>query len=202
MPLATDILPALVFALCVAIPFGPISMMCVQRTMAFGLGCGFATGMGASTAHALFGCLAQFGAAAMAELTFTLQAPLRIAGGLVLVFMGLRTLLTRTHGGRLAEQPNLLTAYTSSLLLATTNPLTLMPYIALASANGGKAPSATEFLALPIGAMLGSAFWYFAVVLSTNAIFRTMSGSLLDWLNRIAGILLMAFGATLCARSV
>jgi small neutral amino acid transporter SnatA (MarC family) len=57
-------------------------------------------------------------------------------------------------------------------------------------------------LAMPIGVILGSASWYLVLVLSTNAILRSLRKAALDWLNRLAGILLMALGATLCARIV
>ena len=46
----SHLLPAVTLGLCVAIPFGPIGLMCVQRTLAFGIRIGVASGMGAATA--------------------------------------------------------------------------------------------------------------------------------------------------------
>jgi hypothetical protein len=36
-PFIAHLLPAVALGLCVAIPFGPIGLMCVQRTLAFGI---------------------------------------------------------------------------------------------------------------------------------------------------------------------
>ena len=53
MQLLADMLPAAMLGLLIAIPFGPIGLMCVERTLAFGVWFGVASGIGAATA-ALF----------------------------------------------------------------------------------------------------------------------------------------------------
>jgi len=53
--------------LVIAIPFGPIRLVCVQRTLALGIWFGIASGMGAAVAHALFSFLAAASAAALAQ---------------------------------------------------------------------------------------------------------------------------------------
>jgi threonine/homoserine/homoserine lactone efflux protein len=55
-PFIAHLLPAVALGLCVAIPFGPIALMCVQRTLAFGVRFGIASGMGAATAHGITCC--------------------------------------------------------------------------------------------------------------------------------------------------
>jgi threonine/homoserine/homoserine lactone efflux protein len=55
---------------------------------------------------------------------------------------------------------------------------------------------------MPIGVMLGSASWYLVLVLSTNAMFRSLQKAALDRLNRLGGVLLIILGAALCARIV
>jgi hypothetical protein len=47
MQVLTDMLPAKLYGLFIAMPFGPMSLMCVHRTMAVGLSFGLASGMGA-----------------------------------------------------------------------------------------------------------------------------------------------------------
>lgn len=101
-PFIAHLLPAVALGLCVAIPFGPIGLMCVQRTLAFGIWFGIASAMGAATAHGIFGCLAAVSGSVLTQMTLALHTPLRITGGIVLVLMGLRTILVSTgaaHGG-------------------------------------------------------------------------------------------------------
>ncbi|WP_213287897.1 hypothetical protein [Bradyrhizobium sp. sGM-13] len=78
------LLPAAALGLFVAIPFGPIGLICVQRTLAFGIWTGVASGMGAATAHGMFSCLAVVSGTVLTQITLALHTPLRITGGIVL----------------------------------------------------------------------------------------------------------------------
>jgi threonine/homoserine/homoserine lactone efflux protein len=207
-PFIAHLLPAAALGLCVAIPFGPIGLMCVQRTPAFGIWFGIASGMAAATAHGMFSCLAVVSGTVLTQMTLALHTPLRIAGGIVLILMGLRTILVSTgaaHGGTCADATcgDLLSAYTSTLLIAAANPMTILPYLGVTSAlETGKPGSWIAALAMSIGVMLGSASWYLFLVLSTNTVFRSLQKAALDRFNRLTGIFLMALGASLCARIV
>jgi threonine/homoserine/homoserine lactone efflux protein len=207
-PFIAHLLPAAALGLCVAIPFGPIGLMCVQRTLAFGIWFGIASGMGAATAHGMFSCLAVVSGTVLTQMTLALHTPLRIAGGIVLILMGLRAILVSTgaaHGETCGDATcgDLLSAYTSTLLIAAANPMTILPYLGVTSAlETGKPGSWIAALAMSIGVMLGSASWYLFLVLSTNTVFRSLQKAALDRFNRLTGIFLMALGASLCARIV
>ena len=230
-PFIAHLLPAAALGLCVAIPFGPIGLMCVQRTLASGIRFGIASGLGAATAHGIFSFLAAVSATVLAQMTLALHTPLRIAGGIVLVLMGLRTVLVSAPAAHGATSGDLFSAYTSTLLIAAANPMTILPYLGVASAMEAGKPLIMDgalatpvgalatpvgalatpvgalatpigALATPIGVMLGSASWYLVLALSTNTMFRRLQKAELDRLNGLAGILLMALGAALCARIV
>jgi threonine/homoserine/homoserine lactone efflux protein len=182
--------------------------MCVQRTLAFGIWIGVASGMGAATAHGMFSCLAVVSGTVLTQMTLALHTPLRITGGIVLILMGLRTILLSTgaaHGATYGDATcgDLLSAYTSTLLIAAANPMTILPYLGVTSAlEAGKPLIMDRALATPIGVMLGSASWYLFLALSTNTMFRSLQKAVLDWFNRLTGILLMVLGVSLCARIV
>ena len=208
MTFIAHLLPAVALGLCVAIPFGPIGLMCVQRTLAFGIRIGVASGMGAATAHGMFSCLAVVSGTVLTQMTLALHTPLRITGGIVLVLMGLRTILVSTDAARGATCGDatcgdLLSAYTSTMLIAAANPMTILPYLGITSAlETGKPLIVDRAPVTPIGVMLGSASWYLFLALSTNAMFRRLQKPVLDRLNSLAGIVLMALGASLCLRIV
>jgi threonine/homoserine/homoserine lactone efflux protein len=159
--------------------------------------------MGAATAHGIFSCLAAVGATVLAQVALALHTPLRITGGIVLVLMGLRTILVSTPPAHGATCGDLLSAYTTTLLIAAANPLTILPYLGVASAlEAGNPLIMDRALATPIGVMLGSASWYLFLALGTNTMFRSLQKAALDRFNRLTGMLLMALGASLCARIV
>jgi threonine/homoserine/homoserine lactone efflux protein len=202
-PLLADLLPAAMLGLFIAIPFGPICLMCVQRTLALGIWFGIASGMGAAVAHGLFSFLAEASAAVLAQTALTVQVPLYIAGGLALIFMGLRTCLVATRPAREAKCGDLCSAFMSTLLIAAANPMTMLPYLAIAAVpQAGNPLIMSRGFAAPIGVMLGSASWYLVLALSTNAMFQNLQKATLDRLNILAGTLLIGLGATLCARIV
>jgi len=202
-PLLADMLPAAVLGLFIAMPFGPVCLMCVQRTLALGIWFGIASAMGAAIAHGLLSFLAEASAAVLTLTALTVQVPLYIAGGLALIFMGFRTCLVPTRPAREARCGDLCSAFMSTLLIAVANPMTMLPYLAIAAMPQAANPLImSRGFAAPIGVMLGSASWYLVLALSTNAMFQNLQKATLDRLNILAGILLTGLGAALCARIV
>jgi threonine/homoserine/homoserine lactone efflux protein len=198
-----EVPPAAMLGLFVAIPFGPVCLMCVQRTLASGIRFGVASGMGAAVAHGTFSFMAVVSAAALADTARTAQLPLGIAGGLVLVFMGVRACLAPTHPVRDARCEHLCSAFLSTLLIAATNPMTMLPYLAIAAEPQAASPlSMSRGFAAPIGVMVGSASWYLAVALAAKAMFQNLQRPTLDRLNMLAGVLLIGLGATLFWRTI
>lgn len=203
MPLLADMLPAAMLGLFIAIPFGPVCLMCVQRTLAFGIWFGIATGMGAAAAHGLFSFLAEVSTAMLAQTALTAQVPLRIAGGLALILMGLRTCLVPARPAGGARCGNLCSAFMSTLLVAAANPMTMLPYLAIAAVPQTGSPLImSRGFTVPVGVMLGSASWYLVLALSTNAMFQNLQKATLDRLNSLAGILLIGLGGALWAHIV
>jgi len=55
------LLKGIVIGFSIAAPVGPIGVLCIRRSLAEGRLVGLATGLGAATADAIYGCLAGFG---------------------------------------------------------------------------------------------------------------------------------------------
>jgi threonine/homoserine/homoserine lactone efflux protein len=202
-PLVADLLPAAMLGLLIAIPFGPVCLMCAQQTLAFGVRFGIASGMGAAVAHGLFSFLAVASVTALARTALTVEVPLCIAGGLALIVMGIRTCLVPTRPAQAARCGDLCSAFMSTLLVAAANPMTMLPYLAIAAVpQPGNPLMMSRGFAAPIGVMLGSGCWYLVLALSTNAMLQNLQKATLDRLNILAGILLIGLGAALCARIV
>ena len=81
-----------VIGIAVAAPVGAMGVLCIQRTLSHGWRAGAATGAGIATADALFAGLAAFGLTVFSQLLVSAQVPLRIGGGLVLVWLGWRAI--------------------------------------------------------------------------------------------------------------
>ena len=131
------------------------------------------------------------------------EIPLSIAGGLALIFMGVRTCVVPSRPACEARCEHLCSAFISTFLVATANPMTMLPYLAIAAAPQAASPLIMgRGLAGPLGVMLGTASWYLVLALATNATFQNLRRPTLERLNILAGILLIGLGVALLGRIV
>ncbi|MBV9378861.1 MAG: LysE family transporter, partial [Alphaproteobacteria bacterium] len=150
----------------IAVPVGPVGVMCVRRTIFEGREAGFISGLGAATADALFGCIAAFGLTFVSDWLIGYHQWLRIAGGCYLLYVGGRALLAAPEARRTSEPDTegLLRAFLSTFVLTLTNPITILAFLGIFSALGLSGADATFARAaiLVLGVWLGSLLWWLA----------------------------------------
>ncbi len=190
-------LRSLLIGLSLAAPVGPIGVLCIRRTLANGQTVGLASGLGAATADAFYGAVAGFGLTFISALLVSQQAWLRLIGGLFLCYLGVRTLLSQpATSAAVAQGSGLLGAYTSTLFLTLTNPMTILSFTAIFAGLGlaGARGDYGAATVLVLGIFLGSTLWWF--LLSTGVgLFRTrLTPEALRWVNRVSGLIIGAFG--------
>ena len=66
----------------IAAPVGPIGILCIRRTLADGRAVGFASGLGAATADAMYGAVAAFGLTLVSSALVDRRRWLQAVGGL------------------------------------------------------------------------------------------------------------------------
>ena len=79
--------------LALAAPVGPMSILCIRRTLRDGPLFGIVSGLGIASADAAYGAVAAFGISAVASVLLDLEMVLRLVGGLFLLALGARILL-------------------------------------------------------------------------------------------------------------
>lgn len=184
----------------IAAPVGPIGILCIRRTLSESRAAGFASGLGAATADALYGCIAAFGLAAVSEALVRARTPMAWGGGAFLLWIGWRTIReTPPELGTADAEPgarSLLSAWGSTFLLTVTNPMTILSFVAVFAGLGlgSRAHGPGAALALVTGVFAGSAAWWFTLSGSVSLLRARFSTRGLAWVNRISGSILMAFG--------
>src|SRR5580765_4765683 len=109
-------LRGVVIGFSIAAPVGPIGVLCIRRTLADGRRFGFASGLGAATADAVYGCVAGFGVTAVSDLLVSQQTWLRLVGGLFLCYLGVKSFFARPARSTVSPKGGALTgAYLSTL---------------------------------------------------------------------------------------
>ena len=127
----------LVIGFSIAAPVGPIGVLCIRRTLAEGQLYGLVSGLGAATADALYGCVAGFGLTFISAFLIGHKLWLSLIGGLFLLYLGIKTLLSKpAEDAAKAEGKGLFRAYASTFLLTVTNPMTILSFAAIFAALG------------------------------------------------------------------
>jgi len=183
-------------AFSIALPFGPVSLMCVQRSLFSGILHGLACGAGASTAHVLFAALAVFGAETVAGPLTSWQPLVHLISSAILVILGLRMMWKVSNASHaLAAETGEVSSYFAGLTLALTNPATMIPYLALASS--GLLIDHERSLALAAtmtGVLIGSVAWYAMLSGSAWALKGRLPHMFLSRLRLLASVALIGMG--------
>lgn len=188
----------LVIGFSIAAPVGPIGVLCIRRTLADGQIAGLVSGLGAATADAFYGCVAGFGLTFISSLLIDQQMWMRLVGGLFLLYLGIKTLLSRPAEQAAKTTGNgLLSAYASTFLLTVTNPLTILSFAAIFAGLGltNTTGSYASALILVLGVFLGSASWWLLLSGGVGLFRDKFNTQGMVWVNRISGVMITAFGA-------
>lgn len=187
----------LIFGFSIAMPVGPIGVLCIRRSLAHGWRAGMLTGTGAATADALYGCIAGFGLAGLSGLLVGQRVWIQLLGGLFLCYLGLRTVLAPTDPKPAGESSvRGAKGYFSALVLTLTNPMTLLSFTAVFAAMGlgGVGTHRWDAGWLVAGVFFGSMTWWI-ILSSASSIFNTrLRPAAMGWINRISGTILVGFG--------
>ncbi|MDP4114817.1 MAG: LysE family transporter [Bacteroidota bacterium] len=198
MIITTMFLKGLIIGFAMAIPVGPIGVLCIRKTLNEGRLSGFIIGLGGASADLLFSCIAAFGLTIISDLIAREILWLRLLGGGLLLFLGIKTFFAKPKETKNANNKNLgfLASYLSTVLLTLTNPTTVFAFIAVFAALGlGHGLSVYSASFLVIGVLVGSCLWFF-LLSNFSMIFRKrLNNGGLQWVNRIAGILILVSGA-------
>ena len=188
----------MLIGLAIAAPVGPMGLLCIQRTLARGRWAGVLSGLGAASADAVYGSIAGFGLAALANALLAWRLELQILGGLFLLYLGWRTWQTppavpaevqSTRAGRVGD-------YLSALALTLTNPVTILAFLGI-FAGLGLAAEGRDFAAagiLVLGVFTGSLLWWLLLAGGVGLLRGRLTPTALRAINRVSGILIAGFG--------
>jgi threonine/homoserine/homoserine lactone efflux protein len=185
----------LVLGFTIAAPVGPIGLLCIQRTVTFGWWHGFVAGLGAATVDASYGAVAALGLSAVSNFLIGQSFWLRLAGGVFLLFLGLRAfLLSPPQNIAVSAMKNLWGIYLSTLLLTLTNPMTILSFAAFFAGFGfgAETPTSSAVL-LVVGVFLGSSCWWLLLSSSAGLLRRRFGPRFLVWINRLSGFAIVGF---------
>ncbi len=202
--LLIDLVKGVAVGIVIALPVGPVGVLCVRRTLVEGPMFGFISGLGAATADTIFGVIAGFGLTIVRDFMLRYQDWFGAAGGVFLLVVGIKAL--RQHGDAepepMAEEP-LLAAYVSTFALTITNPITILAFAAIFAKVGvSETGGYLDTGALVAGVFCGSLLWWLGLSFGIAGLRRAFGTVRLAWLNRISGAILVLSGLALLAAAL
>jgi len=191
----------------VALQLGPMSLFLIRSTLRAGWAVGLAIGAGIAVVDSLYAAAGAAGAAPLLTIG-PLRLILGLAGGAVLIVLGIRTLHSAFRVRHGLEVPSEVAdprrAFLTSLAGTASNPSTIASWAAIfaAASVAGAADSSGGAVALVAGVGLGSLAWVSALATGVAVVRRAVGDRATRTADAIAGAGLLGFGALLAIGSV
>jgi threonine/homoserine/homoserine lactone efflux protein len=187
--------------LVIALPAGPVGVLCVRRTFFEGAWFGIVSGLGAAVADLIFGIVAGLGLTVVRDWFLDYQEWLGALGGLYLLVVGMRALRSRSNAD---PQPlggeNLAAAFASTFALTIANPITILAFAAIFAKVGFESDGGVSLVLVWIlvgGVFAGSLVWWLGLCFGIAALRRFAHMRHFAWVDRVSGTVLIVSGAGL-----
>jgi threonine/homoserine/homoserine lactone efflux protein len=184
--------------LVVAVPVGPLGLLCINRALLRGPWYGLFSGFGVATADALAGAIAALSISLVSQFLVDHQFFFRLTGGVFLCYLGYE--IYRSHAReelpRTRTVNGLLGTYVTTFLLTFSNPVTILSFVAIYAGWHVQSMSGhyVEAAVFALGVFIGSASWWVALFLGLTFSGDRFNLRLLWWIHRISGIGIAVFG--------
>lgn len=202
--MASGLAAGFLLGFAIAVSPGPIFFLVLRRTLERGVGSGLASGAGVACADGLYALVAAFGVGAVATLLAEQGRWLTAAGGVALIAVGGRTLLSRPAGeGTAVGSPAGPAAdYASTLALTLANPQTILAFAAVVAGAGALlGDGGRSLVAVVLGVLLGSAAWWVVLAVSVALLRERIGRKAVRGLTLLSGLAILAFGVAAVIRA-
>lgn len=190
-------LKGIFIGLLIAIPVGPVGILCVHRVIAKGRLAGLFSGLGAAAADGLYGAVAAFGLTLISDFLIGCSFWIRLIGGAFIVFIGVRMYFSKPVIDIEDDIPNtLFRDFLSTFIITITNPMTIMGFLAIFAGLNLIDPQRGYMDAsiLVSGVVAGSGIWWLTLVVIFGFVRSKIDFSYLAAANKIVGIIIVLLG--------
>jgi threonine/homoserine/homoserine lactone efflux protein len=187
----------IIVGLMIAMPVGPVNILCIHRTLEGGWKSGVISGLGAAAADMLYGGVAGFSITLVVQFLVREQFWIRLFGGILLVIIGISYFFKRPEplNAQTQGRANAYSDLRSTFLLTLTNPTTVLSFLAILAALGMGAQRQWWLTVFLVGGIFcGSMVWWIVLGSIVNLFRNRFNDRILLLMNRLAGLLIGGFG--------
>ena len=187
----------IIVGLMIAMPVGPVNILCIHRTIEGGWKSGVISGLGAAAADMFYGAVAGFSITLVVQFLVREQFWIRSFGGILLVIVGIWYFFQRPEplDAQTQDRASAYSDLRSTFLLTLTNPTTVLSFLAILAALGiGHQRQWWLTVFLVGGIFCGSMLWWIVLGSIVNLFRDRFNDRSLRLMNRFAGLLIVGFG--------
>ena len=179
----------------VAAPVGPMSLLCIHRTLDHGQPAGLTFGAGIAAADLTYAAIAAFGVAAVSSLLMASTVWIKLIGSLLLVVLGVKIALARPAAdSRESVAGSGLRAFATAYGLTIANPPTIL-FFAGIFASVASLATASQSVVFSTGVFAGSMLWWIILTTLVSQSAGLLKPPVMAWINRLSGLVLIGFAA-------
>ena len=199
---ASPFIQGIIIGLTLAVPVGPLSLLCVQRAVTAGRLHGIVSGVGIATADSIYAAVVFLGLTLISGMILANQVLFRLLAGLVLLLIGIMVFVSVPPEAKARpEQESYLKDYLTTLAIGIANPLTIIFFLAILPAFGVVFLGASQMLAAEFvaGVFCGSTLWWILLCGSIGSFRSRLSIDSLKKINKISGVMIFIIGIGMLA---
>lgn len=184
----------------IAVPVGPVGLICIQRTLSKNRASGLVSGLGAAFADALLASVGAFSITVIFAFITEHKSLLEITGGFLLFFLGIMSLISKPKEKKVREDKAIgfIEEFLSAFLLTITNPLSAFSFfIAFAAISEKIGNDLNNAIAFVIGAFIGSCLWWLLLTYIADKIAHKISNAHIASINKWFARVITLIGAVI-----
>ncbi|HYM99407.1 MAG TPA: LysE family transporter [Aestuariivirgaceae bacterium] len=177
----------------VAAPVGPMSLLCIHRTLDHGQPAGLRFGAGIAAADLTYAAIAAFGITAVSWLLLAATFWIKLIGSLLLIVLGVRIAVSRPAPDS-RKSGSGLHAFATVYGLTLANPPTIL-FFAGIFASVASLATASQSVVFSAGVFAGSMLWWIILTTLVTKSAALMKRPVMASINRLSGLVLIGFAA-------
>jgi threonine/homoserine/homoserine lactone efflux protein len=188
---------SLIIGFSIAMPVGPIGMLCIKNTLTNGFKIGLAVGFGAALADCFYGFLAGGGLSFISHFLINYTKHIKLIGAILLIYLGLNELKNAKQTTSKAikiKSISVLQAIGKTFFLVLTNPATILSFIGIFASISPGALTKKEVAIMMFGVFIGSLIWWIILSGTVCALRLKISQKIITATKIICAAVLISFG--------
>ena len=189
----------------VAAPIGPLAILCIRQTLAYGLIMGLVCGGAIAIGDGVYSIVAALGANLINDIIEHHEKWFTLFGGLLLMFIGQKVFRTEVSEGQdhIKKKKHRINAFTYTLILTLASPSTTLLFITMFTATGvfKHTLDTSNMTFLSTGVVVGAMTWWIILSSVVTVIKRKLDLKAFLVINKISGAAIFIFGLLAFAKT-